>query len=187
MNRERGGLVGIRVAAAAAAMASLLMAGGARAQASSLDRLGWLSGCWELRAGTRTTMEMWMAPAGGLMIGGSRTVAGGAAQAFEHLRIQARGDTLVYTALPSGQAPADFRSTSVSGSEVVFENQAHDFPQLIRYRRVGADSLVARVEGPAAGGATRGFDLAMARVPCPTVDASAPSPDREQTAGPRRG
>jgi hypothetical protein len=131
-----------------------------------MARLAWLAGCWELRAGARTTTESWMAPAGGLMIGGSRTVVGEAAREFEHLRIAARGDTLVYTAIPSGQSETHFRSTTVSGTEVVFENRAHDFPQVIRYRRVGADSLVARVEGPGTDGAPRGFDLPMARVSC---------------------
>jgi len=45
-----------------------------------------------------------MPPAGGLMVGGSRTVVAQAAREFEHLRIAARGDTLVYTAIPSGQS-----------------------------------------------------------------------------------
>jgi hypothetical protein len=72
----------------------------------------------------------------------------------------------VYTAIPSGQSETHFRSTTVSVSEVVFENRAHDFPQVIRYRRVGADSLVARVEGPGAGGGSRGIDFPMARVGC---------------------
>src|SRR5687768_15344377 len=84
------------------------------AQGGSLERLSWLMGCWEMRAGSRMTSEMWMPPAGGLMVGGSRTVIDGAAREFEHLRIAARGDTLVYTAVPSGQVQTDFRSTSVS-------------------------------------------------------------------------
>jgi hypothetical protein len=100
------------------------------------------------------------------MIGGSRTVVGGVARQFEHLRISARGDTLVYTALPSGQSQTDFRSTAVSSTEVAFENRAHDFPQVIRYRRTGADSLVARIEGPGSGGSVRGIDFPMKRVGC---------------------
>jgi hypothetical protein len=142
--------------------------------AGSLERLSWMMGCWELRAGSRMTTEMWMPPAGGMMVGGSRTVIDGVSREFEHLRVTARGDTLVYTALPSGQSETHFRSTTVSGTEVVFENRAHDFPQVVRYRRVGADSLVARIEGPGPNNTTRGSDIRMRRVSCTEVSAAPP-------------
>ncbi len=144
------------------------------AQDTALGRAGWLAGCWEMRTPNRVTMEMWMPPMGDLMVGASRTVAGTIARAFEHLRLRAHGDTLVYTAIPSGQRETDFRSTAVSADSLVFENPAHDFPQRIVYRRSGADSLVARVEGPGPNGTTRGFDLPMQRVSCTT--SSAPRP-----------
>lgn len=143
-------------------------AGGAAQSApgGAMARAAWMAGCWELRAGTRVTTEMWMPAAGGLMIGGSRTVANGVLREFEHLRLRARGDTLVYTAIPSGQRETDFRSTGQADSVLVFENLAHDFPQRIIYRRRGPDSLVARIEGPAAGGTVRGIDFPMARTTC---------------------
>lgn len=129
---------------------------------SPLDRAGWLAGCWELRRGERVTVEMWMAPAGGLMLGASRTTVGTALREWEQLRISAAGDTLVYTANPSGQAQASFRTPlPAAGDTLTFENLAHDFPQRIRYVRRGADSLVARVEAGA-----RGFDLPMRKVAC---------------------
>ncbi|MDX2182807.1 MAG: DUF6265 family protein, partial [Gemmatimonadaceae bacterium] len=34
-----------------------------------VSRLGWLSGCWELRTATRVTHEQWMSPLGGALIG----------------------------------------------------------------------------------------------------------------------
>jgi hypothetical protein len=145
----------------------------ARPQESAIDRIAWLAGCWELRTQNRVTLEMWMPPAGGMMLGASRTVIGGAAREFEHLRITAHGDTLVYTSIPSGQRETDFRSTTVSAREIVFENRTHDFPQVIRYRRAGADSLIARIEGPGRDNTTRGFDFPMRRAACA---ASAPAP-----------
>lgn len=133
--------------------------------AQRISRVRWLAGCWEQRSPSRVTLEMWMPPDGGLMLGASRTTAGGAVQAFEQLRLEAQGETLVYTALPSGQREAAFRSTQVSDTGFVVENPAHDFPQRIIYRRRGADSLVARIEGPGPNG-TRGIDIAMRRVAC---------------------
>ena len=135
-------------------------------QASSIGRAGWLAGCWEARTPNRVVLEMWMPPAGGMMMGASRTTVGGATREYEQLRLNAAGDTLVYTALPSGQKEAAFRSTAVSATELVLENPTHDFPKKIVYRRVGADSVIARVEGPGPNNTTRGFDVRMRRASC---------------------
>jgi len=133
--------------------------------ARSLGRVRWLAGCWELRSPSRVTLEMWMPPDGGLMLGASRTTSGGAVREFEHLRLEAQGDVLVYTALPSGQQETAFRSTEVTDSSFSVENPAHDFPQRIVYRRRGADSLVARIEGPGPDG-LRTFEIPMRRITC---------------------
>jgi hypothetical protein len=104
---------------------------------------------------------MWMPPAGGLMLGASRTTVNGQVREFEQLRLARHGDTLVYTSLPSGQKEASFRTTVVSDDGFTVENPAHDFPQRISYRKRGADSLVARIEG-----GNRGVDFPMRRVAC---------------------
>lgn len=148
-----------------AALAALTLPVRFAPQGSAVDRVRWLSGCWELRRGSRTTLEMWMPPEGGLMLGASRTTVDGVVREFEHVRLRADGDRLVYTALPSRQAEASFTSVEISDSGFTVENAQHDFPQRITYRRRGADSLVARIEGPGPGGA-RGFDFPMRRVAC---------------------
>lgn len=119
----------------------------AEAQASPVDTLRWLAGCWRLSSPRSVVDEQWMAPSGGTMLGMSRTVSNGRYREHEFLRIYAAGDTLVYAANPSGQKPTEFRSTQLTASEVVFENPAHDFPQRIRYRLVSRDSLKATIEG----------------------------------------
>ena len=107
-----------------------------------------------------------MQPRGGLMLGVSRTVIGDSLREYEQVALSQRGAHLVYAATPARQAPAEFVSTAVSDSAVIFENPTHDFPQRIIYRRRGADSLIARVEGMR-GGQLRGRDFAYHRVPCP--------------------
>jgi hypothetical protein len=138
----------------------------AQSPSSPIDRAAWLAGCWEMRVGDRFTMEMWMPPAGGTMMGASRTTRATVVREYEQLRLHTSGDTLIYSALPSGQSLADFRSTSISETSLVFENPTHDFPKKITYRRVGADSLVARVEGPGPNNTARGFDFPMRRASC---------------------
>jgi hypothetical protein len=133
---------------------------------SPIDKASWLSGCWEAKNDRRTIIEMWMAPAGGMMLGGSRTVlANGAVREFEHLRMRTSGDTIVYTAIPSGQNTTDFKGVPGDGV-LTFENPQHDFPSRITYRKIGADSATARVEGPGQGGTMRGFDVPMRKVSC---------------------
>jgi hypothetical protein len=134
-------------------------------QARTLRAAGWLAGCWELRAGARVTHESWMPPAGGVMLGMSRTVVRDTTREWEHLMIADRDGELIYTAKPSRQAETRFTADVVSDTLLRFVNPAHDFPQRILYQRRGADSLVARIEGPR-GDTMRGIDFPMRRIPC---------------------
>jgi hypothetical protein len=150
-------------------MALASLAGGPRAAqppaSGDLNRLRWMAGCWQQRAGTSVTDEQWMAPAGGAMVGMSRTVAGARLRAWEALRIIIDSGRVVYVAQPQGGAPTRFVASLVSDTSAVFENPAHDFPQRIAYRRVGDDSVVARISA-GRDGRERGMALPMARVSC---------------------
>ena len=80
-----------------------------------------------------------------MLIGYSRSGRGETVREFEFLRIQAGADgALAYWASPGGRAPVAFRLVSASGTEAVFENPQHDFPQRIRYVRAG-DRLTATI------------------------------------------
>ena len=130
-----------------------------------LAQVGWLAGCWERSTGRRIVEEQWMRPRAGLMLGAGRTVEGDSLVEFEQVRMLERNGKLVYAAAPSGQTPAEFTSILVSDSAVTFENQAHDFPQRVIYRRNAVDSVIARVEGVRKG-SVRGTDFAYRRATC---------------------
>jgi uncharacterized protein DUF6265 len=149
----------------AAALALGVGASSLAGQRRSIEPPGWLAGCWEQRQGARRSLEMWMPPEGGLMLGASRTTVAGQVREFEQLRLERAGDTLVYTASPSGQAEAAFRSVEVGPDRFTVANPGHDFPQRIGYRRHGADSLIAWIEGPGKEGVTR-IEYPMRRVSC---------------------
>jgi len=135
-------------------------------QTNGAQRLGWLAGCWERSNGPTIIEEQWMRPRGGAMLGMSRTTRRDTVIEFEQLRIFDRAGRTVYAAAPSGQAPAEFETGVTSDSLVTFENPSHDFPQRIIYRRRGADSLIARIEGMR-GGQVRGVDFPYRRASCP--------------------
>ena len=126
--------------------------------------LAFMAGCWRLERNGRMVEEHWLPPAGGTLMGVSRTVAGGKTVEYEFLQIRDLPEGLTYTARPSGQAEASFRIKSKTADEVVFENAAHDFPQRISYRR-GTDMLHARIEGTR-NGKVSGIDYEYARGRC---------------------
>lgn len=113
----------------------------------SIADLSWLAGSWSGESGGIRMEEHWSAPAAGSMIGMHRDVGKGRTMLFEFLRIEQKGDQIVYLSMPNGRSPATaFALKELSGTRVVFENPSHDFPQRIIYWKDGAD-LRARIEG----------------------------------------
>ncbi|MEX2151950.1 MAG: DUF6265 family protein [Gemmatimonadaceae bacterium] len=127
------------------------LASPATGQGGGIAAVRWLASCWEMSAPNRRVVERWYEPSSGEMRGNSRTIAGAREIEGERLRIYEKGDTLVYDAHPSGQARTEFRGRPTVAGEIAFENPQHDFPQRISYRKVGSDSLLARIEGDRAG------------------------------------
>ena len=136
------------MSARAAIVLMLVMGGqaGAAQKPAGIERAAWLQGCWELVSPTRTVEEFWMTAKGGSMIGISRTIRDGKTTEYEMVVLREERERLAYEAHPSGQTPATFLSTRITGSELVFENPAHDFPQEVGYRLEG-DGLVAWIRG----------------------------------------
>jgi hypothetical protein len=108
--------------------------------------VGWLSGGWKMETNGKLIEEQWTTPAGGSMLGVSRTIKNGKMVAFEFLRIEQREGSLVYIAQPQGDKPTEFRLIESTANEFVFANPQHDFPQRIRYRRNPDGSVRARIE-----------------------------------------
>jgi len=150
---------------AALALVLALLAGTASASPTT-DQLGWLAGCWAAVGGEPGSGEQWMAPAGGSMLGVSRTLRRGAVREFEFLHIRDTPQGLVLVALPSGQKETQFAAERVDARGVVFHNPAHDFPQRVIYESPDADTLDARIEGLRQG-QLRTIRFAMKRAPCP--------------------
>lgn len=148
-------------------LASLLLAACPLAQADPLASVAWLAGCWAQQGREAGSVEQWMAPAGGVMLGMARTLKNGRVVEFEFMQLRAGADgQLVYVAQPQGRPPTEFRLLSQADGQAQFENPGHDFPQRVSYRRVAPDSLVARIEGTV-NGKERGIDFPMQRTACP--------------------
>lgn len=117
----------------------------AAAQAQEPD-LDWMSGHWRSAGEDPAIEEFWTDRAGGLMLGGNRTLSDGRAVAFEYLRIEPGPDEagLRYCAQPGGGPATCFLLVDAGENHARFENPEHDFPQRIEYRREG-DVLTATI------------------------------------------
>jgi hypothetical protein len=160
MTRLLGRVLAIVGATAAAAR-------GADAPATGIADFAFMAGCWQGGDAQQALDEVRMRPAGGVMLGTSREVAGGKAIFSEFVEVAEKPGGLVMTvALGIGKPGVPFARIAAGPDEVVFENPAHDFPQRIRYRRLSAGSVMARIEGTENGQA-KGEDYPFRKVPCP--------------------
>jgi hypothetical protein len=152
------------------------LAGASALAADSVDSLAWLAGCWARTDAEAGSGEQWTLPAGGTMLGVSRTVRGDRTIEHEFVVIRAASDgTLVYHAHPSGQASAEFRLLRLLEREVVFENAAHDFPQRVGYRLGDDGTLTAWIEGTR-GGKVKRVPFPMRRALCDSKTPGASPP-----------
>jgi len=139
----------------------------AQESAFKIENLGWISGCWtsENKDKNSSVSEFWTQVAGQSMLGVDRTIKNGKTVDYEYLRIIQDDKGIFYIAKPKANAEeTPFKLTKLTGTEAVFENPAHDFPQKIIYRRDGTN-LFARVEGNNKG-KFMGFDFSMSKTKC---------------------
>ena len=116
---------------------------------ANISELSWIAGAWQSAPGGRAQIEeYWTQPAGGSMLGISRTIAGDKTVEFEYLRIEQRASDVYYVASPGARCPAtDFKLTRWSNQEAIFENPQHDFPKRIIYRKGSDGTLTASIDG----------------------------------------
>jgi len=143
-------------------LAALLLFTSFSVENPTLADISWISGDWQTAPGGRKQIEEhWTAVAGGSMMGMSRAVAGDKTVEFEYLRIEQRTDGIYYVAHPGARCPGtDFKLTSASATEAVFENPQHDFPKRIIYRKTD-DGLTASID---AGEGSKGMSFVYKRM-----------------------
>lgn len=138
---------------------------GQAAAAVAINQLTWLAGHWRMEKGGRVVDEQWMAPAAGVMLGMSRTIARGKVVGHEFTQIrEGPGGALYFIAMPSGQKEAAFQLVSLSATEAVFENPEHDFPRKISYTLLADGSMRAAIEGPGKDDQTRRIEFSYKKI-----------------------
>lgn len=121
------------------------------AKPARLEKAAWVLGTWQQPGAEGMLWEIWQRESDTIYAGiGLLVNASGDTLFSEKLRLADRQDTLWYLPTVSNQNAGKevaFKETAVNDTEIVFENPLHDFPQRIVYRKTGADSLQASIEG----------------------------------------
>lgn len=144
----------------------ILVGTASSSQAASVSDLGWLAGCWASVGAEAGSGEQWMPPAGGTLLGTSRTVRNGRTVAHEFMQIrEIEPGKIAFIANPSGQSETTFPLAKAGEREVVFENPQHDFPQRVIYKLDGEGVLRASIEGLSKG-QVKTIEFPMKKVDC---------------------
>jgi hypothetical protein len=145
---------------------ALLLTLGFSSSAAGVEQLAWLTGCWERRTARGAFIqEQWMPPRGGMMMGMARTFVRDTLREYEFVVIREVEGKLRYEAHPSGQPAATFPQKVLTDTLVEFEDPAHDYPQRVGYRKAGADSVIAWIDGTTPQG-PRKVEFLYARAAC---------------------
>jgi len=115
-----------------------------------LAGLDFMTGCWQgtfqAERGSGTIEEHYTSPSDNLILGTTRYILEGRTVMWEFSKLEESDGEVVLTPFPRGQrSEHDFRMTSVSENEVLFEAPEHDFPKRISYRR-DDERLIARID-----------------------------------------
>jgi len=99
----------------------------------------WMAGAWIMKTSdTGWYEEYWTAPRAGLMLGAAREGDGQTLKFWEQMQIRKQEDgSLSLFAQPLGKPPSEFPMAETTKNSITFANPDHDYPQRIRYWRIG--------------------------------------------------
>lgn len=120
------------------------------AQQNGIKKAEWLIGTWENKTAKGSIYETWHKVNDLEFSGKSYMLKEKDTIVFETVQLLQDGNTLFYIPTVKGQngnLPVHFITKTVSETQLVFENQQHDFPQVITYTQNGTDALVAEISG----------------------------------------
>ena len=115
-----------------------------------LEKAKWLIGEWQNNSHDGNLTEVWERKNDSTFFGKSSFVVGIDTASSETINIEQSDNQLFYIPTVKGQnagKSVKFTLTSSTGSQLIFENKNHDFPQKISYTLISNDSLLAEISG----------------------------------------
>ncbi|MFC6875879.1 DUF6265 family protein [Flavobacterium myungsuense] len=115
-----------------------------------LNEIDWLIGTWENNSDKGNLLEIWKKENDSVYSGQSFYIKAKDTLHFETIQLKQISDSLLYSSSVKGQdndLALDFRLTSKTQNQFVFENPKNDYPKKIVYKLITKDSLVAIISG----------------------------------------
>lgn len=119
-------------------------------QKPDIELVNWILGTWENKTERGSIFETWSKISDNELAAKSYKVNGNDTVVFETVSMIQEQDSLFYIPTVKNQnngLPVRFSLQTISDGLFVFQNSRHDFPQVITYKRINADSIVAEVAG----------------------------------------
>lgn len=115
-----------------------------------LEEAKWLIGSWGNSTKEGDLTESWNQLNDSTLSGKTTFISGKDTLFTETIEIIQVNDSLLYNTKVSNQnegKKVSFKASTLTESQIVFENPKHDFPQKITYIKISSDSLVAKISG----------------------------------------
>lgn len=129
----------------------------AKSHTVGLDQANWFLGIWQNSTPDGVFTERWEQKNDSLYLGNSTVVVGKDTVFYESIDLQKTNNDWKYivsvknqassTSASNNEQPVSFKLTSVTPTQLVFENPQHDFPTKIIYTQINNDSIVAEISG----------------------------------------
>lgn len=133
---------------------------------AELEKANWLIGKWQSSSSEGVSTEIWEKKNDSTFVGISYFVAGKDTLSSEKINLEQKGNKLFYIPTVNNQnngKPIVFTMTSSISNQLIFENSLHDFPQIITYKQITKDSLLAVISGKI-NGIVNSQDFPMQRI-----------------------
>ncbi|MEO5996880.1 MAG: DUF6265 family protein [Chitinophagaceae bacterium] len=117
---------------------------------SLINKAAWVIGTWETKTQRGIVYETWTKVSDVEFMGMNYTLKDSDTAVMENIQLIQKQNSLFYIPTVKNQnnnLPVSFSLKTISDNQLVFENAKHFFPQIISYRRVRDDSLVAEISG----------------------------------------
>lgn len=133
----------------------------------SVDKLPWLTGCWQGKIERDGSMvyETWFAPRGGTLMGVSQTLRDGKTGAWEAMRMYDDGDAMKLWVRPGARGEVTFSLDSAGVNFVEFAAVEGPVTTKLRYERKSETEVLATLRF-IQGESRRGADFLFGRIEC---------------------
>lgn len=119
-------------------------------QTNDIKKAEWLIGTWENKTPKGSIYETWNKVSDNEFTAKSYIIKEKDTIVFESIQLVQEQGGLFYIPMVKNQndgLPVRFATKTISETQLIFENLQHDFPQIISYTKISADSLIAEISG----------------------------------------